>query len=194
MHEAMTGDLLYPLDSFYAQIGLPPPGAVQVDGKDVPEPYRRLLVHERDMTPTLENEYGQGIHLCLLKSRIFDDVIEREVVLVLDQAQKPVEFGAIRIQLNDLHSRARQLVVEGNAPLGAILRDQGIAHESHPKAYLRINSDNLIGSALGLTGSHVLYGRRNVLTYPFGNILADIVEILPPSGDLAGLVRGSSKA
>src|SRR6266404_2816907 len=55
----MTPDsnLLYPLNEFYEQAGLPLPPAVQVAAREVPEPYRSLLVHEREMTPTLEVAY-----------------------------------------------------------------------------------------------------------------------------------------
>ena len=34
--------------------------------------------------------------------------------------------------------------------------------------------------ALCLNGQRVLYGRRNVLLTPQNDVLADIVEILPP--------------
>ena len=35
--------------------------------------------------------------------------------------------------------------------------------------------------AFGLTGKHVLYGRRNTLSNPEGHPLAELVEILPPA-------------
>jgi len=44
----------HPLDEFYARAGLPMPSLQELTGKEVPEPYRSLLVHENDMTPTLE--------------------------------------------------------------------------------------------------------------------------------------------
>ena len=63
----MTPDsnLLYPLNEFYEQSGLPLPPAVQVAAGDVPEPYRSLLIHTREMTPTLEAAYGRSIGLPL---------------------------------------------------------------------------------------------------------------------------------
>ena len=56
----MTPDpkLLYPLNEFYEQAELPLPPAIRVEGRDVPEPYKSLLVHERDMTPTIADAYG----------------------------------------------------------------------------------------------------------------------------------------
>jgi hypothetical protein len=56
-----------------------------------------------------------------------------------------------------------------------------VQHSSQPKAYLRVASDRFINEALGLTGAHILYGRRNTLFDPQDRPLAEIVEILPPT-------------
>ena len=58
----------YPLDEFYAQAGLPLPAIEQIGGEDMPEPYRSLLVHQRDMTPTLEKFHGGKIHVHELRT------------------------------------------------------------------------------------------------------------------------------
>ena len=42
----------HPLDEFYANAGRALPKIEAVDGIAVPEPYRQLLVHDGDMTPT----------------------------------------------------------------------------------------------------------------------------------------------
>ena len=56
----------HPLDEFYARSGLPLPPLEQVDGETVPEPYKTLLVHRNDMTPTLEDFHGRSVHLRVL--------------------------------------------------------------------------------------------------------------------------------
>src|SRR2546423_8207113 len=89
--------LAHPLDDFYAQMGLTLPPLQEVDGEAVPQPYRRLLVHDHDMTPTLENFHERDIHLRLLGRRRKRDQYFREVVLLLDGSDEPVEFGAIKI-------------------------------------------------------------------------------------------------
>ena len=76
----------YPLDEFYARTGLALPPLDQVDGEAVPEPYKSLLVHERDMTSTLENFHKTGIHLRLVSRQQRGDEYFREVVLVLDRS------------------------------------------------------------------------------------------------------------
>src|SRR5579883_102407 len=89
--------LAHPLDEFYAAAGQPLPPLAQVEGEAVPEPYRRLLVHQNDMTPTLEAFHGGSVHLDVLGRRRKDDAYFREVILRLDSNNEPVEFGAIKI-------------------------------------------------------------------------------------------------
>src|SRR5262245_16468240 len=69
----------HPLDEFYADLGRPLPPLEQVEAEAVPQPYRQLLVHHRDMTPTLEAFHGRDIHLRLLGRRRKGEQYFREV-------------------------------------------------------------------------------------------------------------------
>jgi chorismate-pyruvate lyase len=173
--------ITHPLDEFYAQMGQALPPLQQVDAETVPQPYKKLLVHHDDMTPTLKKFYRQDIHLRVLGRRRRGDLYFREVALLLDSNDQPVEFGAIKINLHLFAPEARTQILEERRPLGHILQEQGIQHSSRPKAYLRLASDRVINEALSLTGAHVLYGRRNTLFDPQDRTLAEIVEILPPA-------------
>lgn len=176
--------IAYPLDEFYARSGLVLPPLDRVDGEAVPEPYRTLLVHERDMTSTLEGFHGSGVHLRLIGRENRGEEYFREVVLVLDGSEQPVEFGAIQINLHRFPKVAQARILEEEFPLGRILKDCGIEYISRPQAFLRIASDKTINGLLKLSGAHLLYGRRNTLSNSAGEALAQIVEILPPSTGL----------
>jgi hypothetical protein len=171
--------LAHPLDEFYAMAGLALPPLVPVDGEAVPEPYRRLLVHQDDMTPTLEKFYRRRLHLHVLGRRRKDDSYYREVTLLLDGTDQPVEFGAIRINLALFDPVAREEILKEKLPLGAILREKVIAHSSRPRAFIRLATDPFINDVLKLSGAQMLFGRRNSLLDPRGRPLAEIVEILP---------------
>ena len=171
--------LLDPLDQFYLVSGVPVPEATRIEAESVPEPYRSLLVHENDMTPTLEAAYRQRIHIRLISRKVEGDVLLRQVALVLDSDERPVEFGAIRIQLSQLPPEARQLVLESKLPLGRLLQDFFIQHSSEPVAYLAVKADDRIGEALQTPSLQRLYGRRNKLLMPSGEVLAEVLEILP---------------
>jgi chorismate-pyruvate lyase len=173
--------IAYPLDEFYARSGTTLPPLDQVDGQAVPEPYRTLLVHDHDMTSTLETFHGAGVHLRLLGRERKGDEYFREVLLLLEGSERPVEFGAIQIHLDRFPDAARRDILEERYPLGHVLKDHAIAYVSRPKAFLRIASDKIINAVLHLQGAHVLYGRRNTLSNLAGEPLAQIVEILPPT-------------
>jgi chorismate-pyruvate lyase len=174
-------NLIYPLDEFYRLAGREAlPSVIQVAGEEVPEPFRRLLVHESDMTPTLEAYHGERIGLRVLTKRIENGALFRQVLLVRESDGRPVEYGAIAIHLDRFPPRAVAQILEGRVPLGTILHSLEISHRSRPRAFIRITVDEVLGDALGLSPPRSLYGRRNVLRDPAGIELADIVEILPP--------------
>ena len=146
----------------------------------MPEPYKSLLVHDRDMTPTLERAHDCAILLHVLRSTLTGDVLSREVLLVPEGSQSPAAFGASKIHLEHLPLDARPDLLEGKRPLGAILRDHGIIHSGRPELFLQVTADDMIHRALGLTEPARLYGRRNALFDVAGRTIAEVVEILPP--------------
>jgi hypothetical protein len=158
------------------------PEAKQVAPSEIPEPYRRLLVHNRDLTPTLEAAHGSKLHLRVLRYAVSDDVVTRLVVLVPDKDEKSgVSMGAIRIFLQHLPPAAKASVLGLREPFGAILQRNRVVHRSRPVAYFSVRPDALIADALGIEGSPILYGRRNTIWNSGGEPLAEVVEILPLS-------------
>lgn len=169
-----------PLDFFYARARQPLPPFELLDGEEVPEPARWLLVHCNDMTPTLEAFYGEKIVLRVIGRRRRGNEYSREVVLHLKDSKRPVEFGANRIHLDRFPPEARKLILEEREPLGYILRDFAITHTCQPNAFLRLASDHMINEVLELQGAQTLHGRHNQLFDPEGGLISEVVEILRP--------------
>jgi len=174
-------DLLYPLNEFYTEAGLALPLATRINGREMPEPYRRLLVHDRDMTPTLEAAYDRKMNLRVLKYALDHEVFSRQILLIPEGSDSPVVFGAIKIYLDEFPAAARDLVLERKLPLGTILQSQEIKHFSRPDAFFEVQAEASIGNALGIKGPVLLYVRRNVLGNSTGRKLAQVLEILPPA-------------
>src|SRR5206468_2046961 len=151
----------HPLDEFYARAGLPLPPLTQIDGEAMPEPYKGLLVHRNDMTPTLEKFHRQQIHLRVLGRERKGQQYFREVVLLLDGNDEPVEFGAIKMNLDLFAATVREQILAEQRPLGHILAAHNVPHRSQPSAFLRLASDPLINQALKLSGAQLLFGRHN---------------------------------
>lgn len=172
-------DLFMPLEFFYASLPEQMPRPDLLLGLDVPEPFQHLLVHESDMTPRLREFHQSGITLEVKERQVSDDFVMRLVVLHCEGDGRPVEIGAIGIQLEGFNPVAREAILAGQVPLGGILEAHEIMHESHPKAYFSIEADAFLAGLLGQAVGTKLYGRCNALSHAGGVVFADIVEILP---------------
>ncbi len=170
----------YPLDEFYARERVPLPRIEVVRAEEVPEPYRTLLVHDNDMTPTLEDHYRSGIHIEVWGRERRGDHYFREVVLRLDRDHRPVEFGVNKLNLALFEPSVQRLILDEYLPLGHILNARNVPHRGHPLAFLKIAADPLMCRAFRLHGAPTLYGRKNTIRDPAGRALSEIVEILPP--------------
>jgi len=170
---------LMPLRYFYERRGLVLPPIRFLEPRSIPEPDRSLLVHDRDMTPTLAAHHGSELRLEVLDLERSDNYLLRLVILRRKDNLKPVECGAIGIHLDGFPPAARDLVLAGVVPLGAILAQENVPHQGAPRGFFDVVADDLIAHALGQRPGDILHGRCNELSYPDGEAFADIVEILP---------------
>ena len=176
-----AASLLKPLADFYTGRALPE--VRFIEAACIPHAYRQLLDHSNDMTSTLQRFHGEEIRVHVLESRQDDTCYEREVLLVTRDTRRTVEFGAIEILLALFPTGAQREIFRAEMPLGAILRSFRIEYKSKPRAFFEIESDDIMNAALTLSQTHTLYGRCNEITNTKGQVLAEIVEILPPAID-----------
>lgn len=174
-------DFTFPLSDFYTRAGLPLPRIEVIAATAIPTPYRALLDHHADMTPTLERFHDCEIWIHALGREQREDSYSREVILCRADNDVPVEFGAIRIELNLFPPAARTQILEEHMPLGRILRDHVIAHSTRALHFLRIEPDELICRSLRLAAPVTLYGRQAVIFNTENQPLSRVVEILPPA-------------
>lgn len=202
---AFTPSWAFLLEKFYARIGRPLPRLEQLAEEEVPQPFKSLLVHSSDMTPTLEAFYRRPLELTVLSRELEGESYLREVVLKIADViapariqgltpppdarngtpcagdhSRPVEYGVIRICLSHFPPVARRRVLEEQRPLGSILHSEGIPHISWPQAFFRAGSEPHTSMVLGLGQPCELYGRRNVLLDGTRRLLAEVIEILAP--------------
>ena len=174
-----AASLLKPLADFYTGRALPE--VRFIEAACIPHAYRQLLDHSNDMTSTLRRFHNEEIRVRVLESRQDDTCYEREVLLVTRHTCRTVEFGAIEILLALFPTGAQREILRAEMPLGAILQSFGIEYKSKPRAFFEIESDDVMNAALALSHTQTLYGRCNEITNSEGQVLADIVEILPPA-------------
>ena len=153
----------------------------RVDQDQMPAAVRQLLVHSGDMTSRLEGFYSSQIVLKVLQvARGREGQYYREVLLKETGKGIYVEYGAIEIFLNVLPELVRAKILEGKFPLGGLLNSHGVQYRSEPQAYFEVIDEPAFCGLLGVARGSALHGRCNILRTENGEILARILEVLPP--------------
>lgn len=152
---------------------------VWCEAEALPEAYRRLLVHEVDMTSTLERHHGERMALEVLVSGEANGHYFREVILKGAESGTPAEFGLIEIEVNEFPKPLREKILSGRQPLGGILNESGMRYVSRPLGYFSVARAELPPKLSALGTKNTFFGRYNQLSSDAGVCLARILEILP---------------
>ena len=132
------------------------------------------------MTSVLQEFHAQDLHLENVDLVRETDRVLRRVALLREDG-RPVAFGAIDIRLSPFADTVQRDILACHTPFGAILHRYEIGYTSSPKGFFEIESIGFIGEALRLESPLRLYGRTNVLRSEQNQVMARVVEILPPS-------------
>lgn len=177
---APLSEWLAPLSAFLDQNQIRQLKAGVCAPEAMPQPYRQLLAHKKDMTSTLEGFHKVVLRVHANQIKKIDGDYWREVTLRCAFHQKAVEFGIIRIHIDRLDEAGQKLALDGKVPFGAILNGLKIPYKSEPAGFFWLDSIPEIEKALDMESPSRLWGRRNTLSQPDGEPLAEILEILPP--------------
>ena len=169
---------LHPLDLAYRRAGLEPPAATAIAPDRIPQPYRSLLVHQRDMTLTLEAHFGGRVVLRPLSTFVNGPWYYRRVLLAQEYSGRPVEMGAIRMKLAALPRKVQAEIRRNRVPLGRILRDGGVDFTSMPREFFAVTPNPEMMGVFWMREPRTLYGRRTEVLLG-GRVIGDIVEVLP---------------
>jgi hypothetical protein len=169
---------LHPLDVAYTRAGLVPPTSTAIAPDDIPQPYRSLLVHQRDMTLTLEAHFGGRVALRPLSTFTAGPWYYRRVLLAQEYSGRPVEMGAIRMKLAALPRKVQAEIRRNQVPLGRLLRDAGVDFTSMPREFFAIEPNAEMMGVFWMREPRTLYGRRTEVLLD-GKVIGDIVEVLP---------------
>ena len=179
--QELTESLLWPLNLFYTFYSREMPQITPIFDLHLPAPYKKLLAHERNMTPTLERFYRSSIHIERLNVVPDREETRREVILRLDNTQHPVEYGASRVFLKALPARAVDLIGAGHMPLGTILHQCQCHHTVELAGFFKVKPTSFFKTIFPSVNGAPLYGRRNTLVALDGTPIAEVCEVLPPA-------------
>lgn len=163
---------LFPSESYLQQYEF-------VRADDVPEPYRRLLVHEHHMTVTVEAHHGRLVDVRVLDKKIEGDSYARKILLALEGTGRIVQFGLVRIHLNYCSAPVRAAILSEKTPLGRILIEHDVLRRIEPTGFLRIVPGPDMMRWFGLSHPETTYG-RTALIHCDGRPAVELLEIVAP--------------
>lgn len=168
-----------------------------VEPDQVPQPYRDLLIHRRNMTPTLERYFGSPASLVVLKqNEDVPGIVTRWILLEVEDRRNTsnpstsldtprrrfvAELSTIRIHLKHIPECLHDEIRRGSAPLGTLLLRERVNQQPNPHFFVKVNvkAGTSIALALRETTDAVHYLRTNTLTGDGGCVIAQVVEMLP---------------
>ena len=107
-----------------------------IDPDDIPLPYRSLLVHQTDMTLTLERHFGGRVALRPLATFRTARGISGACCWRRSTPAGRSRWGRYASECRRFPERIRQQILKNDVPLGRLLRDGGVEYESRPKMFL----------------------------------------------------------
>jgi hypothetical protein len=134
-------------------------GAEHLPAALVPEPYRRLLVHEHHMTVTMEEFYRTPVAVRVIDRSLEGDVYSREILLERSDSGQVVQFGIVRCDLSYVMPPVREEILRESTPLGRILINHNVLRHIDLGAVLKILPGPELQRFFGCRPGHVTYGR-----------------------------------
>ncbi len=150
-----------------------------VPAREVPEPYHDLLVHEHHMTVTVEAFHGGPVDVRILARRRDGSVYARKILLVHRATGRIVQFGIVRLNLDQTSPAVRAAIVAGKTPLGRVLIEHDVLRRIEPTKYLRIRPGPAQLAWFGLPRAEAYYGRLAVI-HCDGKPVVEVLEIVAP--------------
>ncbi|HZN60620.1 MAG TPA: hypothetical protein VFD71_21280 [Planctomycetota bacterium] len=154
----------------------------EVGPAEVPEPYRRLLVHRHHMTVTLEEHHNSPVTLEVLVRRRRGDDYARRLVLRAGSEQKIVLLGIMRFHLQHTKEEVRNAIIEEKTPLGRILIENNVLRWIEPHSYWRLHLDDELRRIFGVQKAAVTYGRVAFIIC-HNSPAVQLLEIVAPESD-----------
>jgi len=155
------------------------PALTPVTPEEMPEPYRKLLVHTHHMTVTVEGFYGQSVNVTVLDSVRAGDTYGRKILLSLKESGEVVQFGIIEVDLAALTPPVRDEILAGQTPLGRVLIQNNVLRSIQPVGFFRVELDAAMGEWFGLCEPQTTYGRLGVI-FTGDRPAIEVLEILAP--------------
>jgi hypothetical protein len=153
-----------------------------IPGKNVPEPYKQLLVHEHHMTVTVEEFHKSLVDVRVQQKMVTPTHYAREILLTRQSDHQVVQYGIVRLNLTYLSPEVQARIVGEGTPLGRILIEHDVHRSIHLTALWKISPGEALARMFGLPPgpkSPVVYG-RTAMIYCDDEPAIELLEIVTP--------------
>lgn len=155
------------------------PRCQEVSPEEVPEPFHKLLVHNKHMTVTLEEYFGQPVEVHPYVVHQGGDWYGRKLDLAIPPDGQVVMTGLMMVNFGFCTDRVRERIVEQKTPLGRILIENNILREISTESFLRIDAEDPLIARFGGAGDRDGYGRIATI-FCDGSPAVDLLEVVTP--------------
>lgn len=131
----------------------------EVAAGDMPESYQSLLAHHDHMTVTNEAWHNSLVDVKVLTEHRGDNTYARKILLIAQRDGRPVQFGIVRIKLNDLPEIVRLEIESQALPLGRIMIRHHLMREVELCQLWRVKPGPELRLQLQLEDEKPIYGR-----------------------------------
>jgi chorismate-pyruvate lyase len=147
-----------------------------VEPAEMPEPFRKLLVHHEHMTTTLEAYHDAKLELEVLRQEREGDAYRRMILLKRVDTRVPVEFGIVRIHLQYIGAEVRAEIMAQERPLGEILIRHNVLRRIEPRWFVKIFLNPTLAPYFPISASEC-YGRLATIHYD-GRPAIELLEVV----------------
>ena len=147
---------------------------------DLPEPYRGLLAHDQHMTVTVERFHGCPVDVRVLEYKSSPPHYARKILLARQSDGAIVQFGIVRIDLEQVDAATRDEILARRKPLGRILIEHNVLREVELVDLWRVEPGPDLSRLLGLATPETTYG-RTALIHCNGQPAVELLEIVLPA-------------
>jgi hypothetical protein len=130
---------------------------VNVDG--LSDGYRRLLAHQEHMTIAHEAFHNSPVDVHVLDEWRDESCYARSSLLSRQSDGAIVQFGIMRIWLNDLPATAQAEITSRQSPLGRVLVEHNLLREVELISLWQITPGPILRKNLPLQGRSAIFGR-----------------------------------
>ena len=149
----------------------------QLSPAEVPQPYRRLLAHNKHMTETVEQFHGSQVDVQVLATRRDNGFYSRQILLTSRNDGQVVQFGIPRLNMAYLDEEVRREIESETKPLGRVLIEHNVLREVQLVALWKVQPGPELCRMFGLTVPETVYG-RTALIYCNGEPAIELLEIV----------------